>query len=92
MTKHGACDMIYKPEHITDLDSGAIVAATVRHGNEGDTKELAKRVVAAGETLARVCESADCAAVAASMAIILIHSVQGEWVSLGNWTVDRGHG
>jgi transposase len=56
MTKHGACDMIYKPEHITDLDSGAIVAATVRHGNEGDTKELAKRVVAAGETLARVCE------------------------------------
>src|SRR6185369_8238023 len=24
-TKDGACDMIYKPEHITDLESGAIV-------------------------------------------------------------------
>ena len=30
MTKHGACDMVYKPEHITDLESGAIVAATVQ--------------------------------------------------------------
>jgi len=57
-TKHGACDMIYKPEHITDLDSGAIVAATVRCGNEGDTKELAQRVLAAGEVLARACDDA----------------------------------
>lgn len=55
MTKHGACDMIYKPEHITDLESGAIVAATVRHGDEGDTAGLADRVLAAGQTLARVC-------------------------------------
>jgi transposase len=56
MTKHGACDMIYKPEHITDLESGALVAATVRLGNEGDTKELTSRVLEAGETLSRVCE------------------------------------
>jgi transposase len=56
VTKHGACDMIYKPEHITDLESGAIVAATVRLGNEGDTKELTPRVLAAGTTLARVCD------------------------------------
>lgn len=55
MTKHGACDMIYKPEHTADLESGAIVAATVRCGNEGDTQQLAQRVLAAGETLARVC-------------------------------------
>jgi transposase len=55
MTKHGACDMIYKPEHITDLESGAIVAATVRYGNEGDTKNLTSRILAAGSTLARVC-------------------------------------
>jgi transposase len=55
MTKHGACDMIYKPEHITDLDSGAIVAASVRPGNEGDTQDLAERVLAAGETLSRTC-------------------------------------
>ena len=56
VTKHGACDMIYKPEHITDLESGAIVAATVRHGNDGDTTELCQRVLAAGGTLSRVCE------------------------------------
>jgi transposase len=56
VTKHGACDMIYKPEHITDLESGAIVAATVRHGNDGDTKDLGRRVLAAGSTLSRVCE------------------------------------
>lgn len=58
-TKHGACDMIYKPEHITDLDSGAIVAATVRRGDEGDTKELVERVLAAGEVLARSCNDAE---------------------------------
>ena len=52
VTKHGACDMIYKPEPIPDLESGAIVAATVRHGNDGDTTGLASRVLAAGATLA----------------------------------------
>ena len=56
VTKHGACDMIYKPEHITDLDTGVIVAAEVRCGDEGDTVGLAERVLAAGEVLARVCE------------------------------------
>ncbi len=56
VTKHGACDMIYKPEHITDLESGAIVAATVRHGDEGDTKQLGERVLEAGVTLSRVCD------------------------------------
>ena len=56
MTKHGACDMVYKPEHVTDLESGAIVSATVRGGDEGDTTGLAERVLAAGETLARVCD------------------------------------
>jgi hypothetical protein len=59
MTKHGACDMIYKPEHITDLDTGIIVAAEVRCGDEGDTVGLAGRVLAAGEVLARVCEDPD---------------------------------
>lgn len=56
VTKHGACDMIYKPEHITDRESGAIVAATVRLGNEDDTKELTYHVLAAGTTLSRVCD------------------------------------
>ena len=56
MTKRGACDMIYKPEHVTDLDTGAIVAAEVRLGDQGDTEDLAARVLAAGEVLARVCD------------------------------------
>ncbi len=56
VTKQGACDMIYKPEHVTDLESGAIVAATVRPGNAGDTQGLAERVLAAGSTLARTCK------------------------------------
>ncbi|MFD2257894.1 transposase, partial [Luteolibacter algae] len=56
MTKHGACDMIYKPEHVTDLDTGAIVAAETRLGDQGDTEELAQRMMAVGEVLARVCD------------------------------------
>lgn len=55
MTKHGACDMIYKPEHTTDLDTGAIVAAETRLGDQGDTQNLAERILAVGETLARIC-------------------------------------
>lgn len=54
-TKDGATDMIYKPEHVTDLESGAIVQAEVRLGDEGDTEELSERVVAAIGTLAEVC-------------------------------------
>lgn len=68
MTKHGACDMIYKPEHVTDLETGAIVAAQVRCGDEGDTADLAARVLAAGETLARVCEDPKQAKVLSSLA------------------------
>ena len=55
-TKDGACDMIYKPEHITDLESGAIVRAEVRLGDEGDSEGLGGRVMEACQTLARVCE------------------------------------
>ena len=39
-TKAGATDMIYKPEHIVDLDTGAIVQAEVRLGDEADAKDL----------------------------------------------------
>src|SRR5210317_2063785 len=54
--KHGACDMVYKPEHITDLESGAIVMATVRQGDEGDTVDLPKRVMETSEVLGSICE------------------------------------
>ena len=55
-TKHGACDMVYKPEHMTDLECGAIVMATVRHGDEGDAVGLASRVMATSERLGEICD------------------------------------
>jgi transposase len=58
-TKDGACDMVYKPEHVSDLESGAIVRAEVRAGDAGDTVDLGERVVEACGTLGRVCEDPD---------------------------------
>lgn len=45
-TKRGSTRMIYKPEHIVDLETGAIVDADVRPGDEHDTEELTERVLA----------------------------------------------
>jgi transposase len=53
-TKDGACDMIYKPEHIVDLQSGAIIAADVRPGDAGDTAGLSTRVIAAAERVEQI--------------------------------------
>jgi transposase len=53
-TKDGACDMIYKPEHVTDLESGAIVQAEVLEGDHPDTKALSERVAAAVEVVNRI--------------------------------------
>jgi transposase len=53
-TKDGATDMIYKPEHVVDLETGAIVAAEVRAGDAADTEQLPERLVATGVTLERV--------------------------------------
>ena len=39
-TKAGATDMIYKPENTVDLDTGAILKAEVRLGDEADQKDL----------------------------------------------------
>ena len=52
--KHGATDMLYKPEHITDLESGAIIRAEVRAGDAGDTIQLAERIGEATEILHKV--------------------------------------
>jgi transposase len=46
-TKAGAIDMIYKPEHTVDLDTGAILQAEVRLGHEADPKDLALHVLQA---------------------------------------------
>lgn len=48
-TKDGAYDMIYKPEHTVDLETGAIIAAEVRPGDAGDTDGLSERVIEAVE-------------------------------------------
>src|SRR5665213_952859 len=46
-TKAGATDMIYKPENTVDLDTGAILRAEVRPGDEADQKDLAAHVLEA---------------------------------------------
>ena len=46
-TKAGATDMIYKPEHTVDLDTGAILQAEVRLGDEADQKDLTLHVLQA---------------------------------------------
>ena len=56
--KHGATDMLYKPEHVTDLESGAIIRAEVRAGDAGDTTGLAERIEDATEILDRVHQAA----------------------------------
>ena len=58
-TKDGACDMIYKPEHVSDLESGAIITAQVRPGDAADNDEsLCERVEKAVVTLSEVAPEA----------------------------------
>jgi transposase len=54
-TKDGATDMIYKPEAVVDLDTGAIVQAQVQLGNEADHKEMAGKVLEAQQSINRAC-------------------------------------
>jgi transposase len=44
-TKRGSTRMVYKPEHLVDLDTGAIADADVRPGDEHDSNQLADRVI-----------------------------------------------
>jgi transposase len=54
-TKDGACDMVYKPEHISDLESGAIITAEVRCGDAADNDgTLKERLLKARATLKAV--------------------------------------
>jgi transposase len=46
-TKRGATRMVYKAEHVVDLETGAIVDADVRPGDEHDTEDLTDRVLSA---------------------------------------------
>ena len=49
--KHGATDMLYKTEHVVDLETGAILAVTTLPADRGDTEGLTDRV---GEALVRL--------------------------------------
>jgi len=50
-TKAGATDMLYKPEHTVDLDTGAILRAEVRLGNEPDQQDLSRHVLQAQQNI-----------------------------------------
>ena len=50
-TKDGATDMIYKPEAVVDLDTGAIVQAQVHPGDQADHKEMATRILEAQQNI-----------------------------------------
>ena len=54
-TKDGATDMIYKPEAVVDLDTGAIVQADVHSGDQADHQEMATRVLEAQQTINQAC-------------------------------------
>jgi transposase len=58
-TKDGATDMIYKPEHVSDLESGAIIHTEVRLGDEADNDEsLCERVMTAVDALSEAMPNA----------------------------------
>ena len=49
--KDGATDMIYKPETVVDLDSGAIVGAEILPGNQADHQEASTHILEAQRTI-----------------------------------------
>ena len=54
--KDGATDMLYKPENVVDLDTGAIIAAEVRKADEADSEGLVHRVIAAAALMEAIRE------------------------------------
>src|SRR5204863_7790896 len=69
-TKDGATDMIYKPEAVVDLDTGAIVQAQVHAGDQADHKEMATRVLEAQQSINR--------ATGEKLDILTVHSVTSD--------------
>ncbi len=55
-TKDGATDMIYKPESVVDLDTGAILQAEVRLGDEADHNDMAVRILEAQQNINRAAD------------------------------------
>jgi transposase len=52
-TKDGATDMIYKPESVVDLDTGAITQAEVRLGDEAEHKDMSVKILEAQQNINR---------------------------------------
>jgi transposase len=51
LKKDGATDMIYKPEVVVDLDTGAVVEANVNPGDQADHQDVAAKVLEAQQTI-----------------------------------------
>ena len=49
--KDGGTDMIYKPEIVVDLDTGAIVQAKVNPGDQADHQDMAAKIFEAQQTI-----------------------------------------
>jgi transposase len=49
--KDGTTHLAYKPEHAVDLDTGAVVAAELHPGDEGDTKTIERTLAVAKAAL-----------------------------------------
>jgi transposase len=49
--KDGATDMIYKPQTVVDLDTGAIVGAEMLPGDHADNKEVATAILEAQQNI-----------------------------------------
>lgn len=62
LAKDGATDMLYKPEHVVDLDTGAILGAEVRQADEADTQGLAERAITAVALVEAIREDTSAAA------------------------------
>ena len=55
-TKRGETRMLYKNEHVVDLETGAILDAKIRHGDDGDATDLFTRILEAEERINRSLE------------------------------------
>lgn len=56
--KDGATDMIYKPQTVVDLDSGAIVGAEILPGDQADHQEVTTHILEAQSTINTACGEA----------------------------------
>lgn len=52
--KDGRTHLAHKAEHAVDLDTGAVVAVTIAHADQGDPATMAETLAQAGEQIAEV--------------------------------------